>query len=155
MYILCFSYSYVHFDLSSNMIAMELRLPFSFSFFFWERLYPSSSFWKTFFGRQKEFVRTSSSSNSPGGLYLHLLHSHLFDNLIIECGEIDGVVLGSWTNVNLGSSVPVVDEDNAHAGYWAAAGIWSNTWDQRTIDRVSYFLFLSSSNITVERYSIT
>ncbi|KAE7998209.1 hypothetical protein FH972_002775 [Carpinus fangiana] len=101
-----------------------------------ERLYPSSSFWKTFLGRQKEFVRTSSSSNSPGGLYLHLLHSHLFDNLIIECGEIDGVVLGSWTNVNLGSSVPVVDEDNAHAGYWVAAGIWSNTWDQRTIDRI-------------------
>lgn len=100
-------------------------------------------------------MRTSSSSNSPGGLYLHLLHSHLFDNLIIECGEIDGVVLGSWTNVNLGSSVPAVDEDNAHAGYWAAAAIWSNAWDQRTIDRVSYFLFLSSSNITVDRYSIT
>uniref|UniRef100_A0A2N9FSI1 Spatacsin C-terminal domain-containing protein n=1 Tax=Fagus sylvatica TaxID=28930 RepID=A0A2N9FSI1_FAGSY len=68
-----------------------------------ERLYPSSSFWKTFLDRQKEFLRTSSSS---------------------------------WTNVNQSSSVPVVDEDNAHAGYWAAAAIWSKPWDQRTIDRI-------------------
>ena len=101
-----------------------------------ERLYPSSSFWKTFLDRQKEFMRTSSSSNSPEGIYFHLLRSHLFDNLIIECGEIDGVVVGSWTNVNQSSSV---DEDNANAKYWAAAAIWSNAWDQRTVDRVSYF----------------
>ncbi|KAM3708731.1 hypothetical protein ACJW31_02G119000 [Castanea mollissima] len=98
-----------------------------------ERLYPSSSFWKTFLDRQKEFMRTSSSSNSPEGIYLHLLRPHLFDNLIIECGEIDGVVIGSWTNVNQSSSV---DEDNANAKYWAAAAIWSNAWNQRTVDRI-------------------
>ncbi|KAJ0041339.1 hypothetical protein Pint_27017 [Pistacia integerrima] len=101
-----------------------------------ERLYPSSSFWRTFRGRQKEFTEATSTLNSPGGVYLQLLNSHLFGNLVIECGEIDGVVLGSWTNVNESSSKPVIDEDNAHAGYWAAAAVWSNAWDQRTVDRI-------------------
>lgn len=68
---------------------------------------------------------------------MHLLNSHLFGNLIIKCGEIDGVVSGSWTTVNERSSDPVVDEDNAHTGYWAAAAVWSDAWDQRTVDRVS------------------
>lgn len=72
---------------------------------------------------------------------MQLLNSHLFGNLIIQCGEIDGVVLGSWTNVNESSSEPVIDEDNAHAGYWAAAAVWSNAWDQKTIDRVSDYFF--------------
>ncbi|KAK0608267.1 hypothetical protein LWI29_028101 [Acer saccharum] len=97
-----------------------------------ERLYPSCSFWKTFLGRQHGF----STSNSSGGICLHLLNSHLFGNLIIKCGEIDGVVSGSWTTVNESSSDPVVDEDNAHTGYWAAAAVWSNAWDQRTVDRI-------------------
>ncbi|KAG6721774.1 hypothetical protein I3842_03G128800 [Carya illinoinensis] len=101
-----------------------------------ERLYPSSSFWKTFLGRQKEFMRTSSSSSSPGRLDLHLLNSPLLGKLIIECGEIDGVVLGSWTKVSQSSSVAEAEEDSVHAGYWAAAAIWSNAWDQRTIDRI-------------------
>lgn len=103
-----------------------------------KRLYPSSSFWKTFLGRQKEFIRDTSTSNSPGEIYLHLLDSPLFNNLNIKCGEVDGVVLGSWTTVNESSSDPVFDEDNAHIGYWAAAAVWSNAWDQRTIDRVSH-----------------
>ncbi|KAL5818547.1 hypothetical protein ACOSQ4_022389 [Xanthoceras sorbifolium] len=97
-----------------------------------ERLYPSCSFSKTFLGRQKGF----STSNSSGGICLHLLNSQFFGNLIIKCGEIDGVVLGSWTTVNESSSDPAVDEDNAHTGYWAAAAVWSNAWDQRTIDRI-------------------
>ncbi|KAK9272515.1 hypothetical protein L1049_002888 [Liquidambar formosana] len=84
-----------------------------------ERLYPSSSFWRTFLGRQKEFMGVSSSLNSTGGINLRILDLHLFNNLVIECGEIDGVVL-----------------DNADGGYWAAAAVWSNTWDQRTIDRI-------------------
>jgi len=75
--------------------------------------------------------------NSPGQIKLQLLPSYLFSNLIIECGEIDGVVLGSWTSINGNSPDPVVDEDTAHAGYWAAAAAWSSAWDQRTIDRVS------------------
>jgi spatacsin len=75
--------------------------------------------------------------NSPGQIKLQLLPSYLFSNLIIECGEIDGVVLGSLTSINGNSPDPVVDEDTAHAGYWAAAAAWSSAWDQRTIDRVS------------------
>lgn len=68
---------------------------------------------------------------------MHLLNSPLLGKLIIECGEIDGVVLGSWTKVSQSSSVAEAEEDSVHAGYWAAAAIWSNAWDQRTIDRVS------------------
>ncbi|KAL5555832.1 hypothetical protein UlMin_038068 [Ulmus minor] len=101
-----------------------------------ERLYPSSSFWRTFIERQKENVRVPASSNSPRRNCLRLLHSHEFSNFIIECNEIDGVVLGSWSNINENSSLPVADEDNVHAGYWAAAAVWSNDWDQRTTDRI-------------------
>lgn len=105
-----------------------------------KRLYPSSSFWKTFFGRQKEYARVPASSHSPKKNYIRLLRSHVFENFTIECSEIDGVVLGSWTNVNESPSVPVVEDDNVLAGYWAAAAVWCNIWDQRTIDRVSHFL---------------
>ncbi|KAH8502934.1 hypothetical protein H0E87_014301 [Populus deltoides] len=101
-----------------------------------ERLYPSSSFWRTFVGRQKALKRATLTLNSPGQIKLQLLPSYLFSNLIIECGEIDGVVLGSWTSINGNSPDPVVDEDTAHAGYWAAAAAWSSAWDQRTIDRI-------------------
>lgn len=101
-----------------------------------KRLYPSSSFWKSFLGRKEELVGVRSASSSPEGL--NLLSSHLLGNLIIKCGEIDGVVLGTWTNVAENSSDTVVDEDNVHTGYWAAAAVWSSAWDQRTIDRVSH-----------------
>ncbi|CAK9137988.1 unnamed protein product [Ilex paraguariensis] len=99
-----------------------------------ERLYPSGSFWRTFCARQKEFMRVPSI-NSPEEVNLRLLRSQ-FISLVIECGDIDGVVLGSWTNVNEHSGDPVVDDDSAHAGYWAAAAVWSDAWDQRTIDRI-------------------
>ena len=36
-----------------------------------------------------------------------------------------------------------VDEDDAHVGYWAAAAVWFDAWDQRTVDRVSCFSVLS------------
>ncbi|KAA8530957.1 hypothetical protein F0562_005676 [Nyssa sinensis] len=100
-----------------------------------ERVYPCSSFWKMFHGRQKEFMR-ASSIDSQGQINLHVLHSNSFKNLIIDCGEIDGVVLGSWANVNEHFVVPAVDEDSTDAGYWAAAAVWSDAWDQRTIDRI-------------------
>ncbi|KDP35278.1 hypothetical protein JCGZ_09437 [Jatropha curcas] len=101
-----------------------------------ERLYPSSSFWKTFLGRQKALMKATSTSNSTSGITLQLLYTHLFGNLTIDCGEIDGVVLGSWTSINENTPDPVVDEDTAHAGYWNAAAVWSSVWDQRTIDRI-------------------
>ena len=111
-----------------------------------KRVYPSRSFWRTVLGRRKEYMRGSSNSDSPGETNLRILPSHIFNNLIIECGEIDGVVLGSWETVNESTAVPVPDEDDAHTGYWAAAAVWSNVWDQTTIDRVSHFsLFLFES----------
>lgn len=103
-----------------------------------KRLYPSSSFWKTFTQRQKECMRVAASSSSNRRNVLCLLHSHVFNDFIIECGEIDGAVLGSWTTVNENPSAPeVVDEDETQAAYWAAAAVWASHWDQRTIDRVS------------------
>ncbi|KAM6563640.1 hypothetical protein CsatB_023638 [Cannabis sativa] len=100
-----------------------------------ERLYPSSCFWNAFNGRQKEYMRVPASSHLPRN-NLKLLHSDVFNNFTIECGEIDGVVLGSWTNVNENPSVPVVEDENVLGGYWAAAAVWCNVWDQRTIDRI-------------------
>ncbi|WCJ29873.1 hypothetical protein M5689_011476 [Euphorbia peplus] len=101
-----------------------------------ERLYPSSSFWRTFLVRQKTLTRVDLTSHSPGGIKLQLLHSHVLSNYFIECGEVDGVVLGLWTSINENSAEPIVDEDTANAGYWAAAAVWSSAWDPRTVDRI-------------------
>ncbi|XP_043696644.1 uncharacterized protein LOC122647289 isoform X2 [Telopea speciosissima] len=95
-----------------------------------ERLYPNSSFWRTCIGRQKD------SPTSPEGNKLQLTSSNSFNNYIIECGEIDGVVIGSWTNIDKTSDSLVFEEENTDAGYWAAAAVWSDAWDQRTIDRI-------------------
>lgn len=72
---------------------------------------------------------------------MRLLPSSVFNNFVLECSEVDGVVLGSWADINENPSVPVVDDDNVGVGYWAAAAVWCNVWDQRTIDRVSYLLY--------------
>lgn len=63
----------------------------------------------------------------------------LYGNFIIECGEIDGIVLDSWINMSETSSALEVDEDGAHVGYWSAAAVWFDAWDKKTVDRVSYF----------------
>ncbi|XVE86639.1 hypothetical protein DITRI_Ditri18aG0050700 [Diplodiscus trichospermus] len=99
-----------------------------------ERLYPSCSFWKTFCDRLKGHMQVTPALNSPGGVHLYLLD--FFNNLRIDCGEIDGVILGSWANVDEISSDPVLDQDGTHAGYWAAAAVWSKAWDQTTVDRI-------------------
>lgn len=107
---------------------------------FEKSLYPSSSFWKTYHCRLNETSVPSSSVLSVENR-LCLLHNHIFDNLIIECGEIDGIVLESWMNTNESSSTLDGDEEDAHVGYWAAAAVWFDAWDQRTVDRVSCFSF--------------
>lgn len=68
---------------------------------------------------------------------LHLLHP-LCGDLKIVCGDVDGVVLGLWTHVNGHSVSPEVDDDSFHAGYWTAAAVWFDAWDQITIDRVRH-----------------
>ncbi|XP_058186031.1 uncharacterized protein LOC131303262 isoform X4 [Rhododendron vialii] len=100
-----------------------------------ERVYPCSSFWRTFRGRQNEFMG-ASVIDSDGELNVCLSRSHFFKDVVIECGEIDGVVLGPWANINGHSFVPMSDDDGSHGAYWAAAAIWSDAWDQRTIDRI-------------------
>lgn len=44
-------------------------------------------------------------------------------------------------NIDENSSALEVDDDDAHVGYWAAAAVWFDAWEQRTVDRVSCFLF--------------
>ncbi|KAJ1412899.1 hypothetical protein SESBI_20049 [Sesbania bispinosa] len=100
-----------------------------------ESLYPSSSFWKTYHLQRKDTsVRSDSVSQVENRL--RLLHNHSFDSLVIECGEIDGVVLDTWMNINESSPALEVDEDEAHVGYWAAATVWFDAWEQRTVDRM-------------------
>ncbi|KAJ8769555.1 hypothetical protein K2173_005158 [Erythroxylum novogranatense] len=101
-----------------------------------ERLYPSSSFWKTYAGRQKALTGDTFTKKLPNGLKLHILHSHQLNDLIIDCGELDGVVLGSWASIHDSPPDTDMDEDIAHVGYWVAAAVWSNAWDQQTIDRI-------------------
>lgn len=42
-------------------------------------------------------------------------------------------------NINENYSALEVDDNDAHVGYWAAAAVWFDAWEQKTIDRVSYF----------------
>ncbi|KAI9108709.1 hypothetical protein K1719_020356 [Acacia pycnantha] len=98
-----------------------------------ESLYPSSNFWKTYHCRLNE---TSVPSNSVLPVENRLFLLHVYDNFVIECGEIDGIVLDSWINTSETSSTMEVDEDDAHVGYWAAAAVWFDAWDQKTVDRM-------------------
>ncbi|KAL8476787.1 hypothetical protein ACS0TY_029186 [Phlomoides rotata] len=99
-----------------------------------ERVYPCNSFFSTQATRKKELKR-ASNEEALSEISLHLLHP-LFNSLKIMCGEIDGVVLGSWTTVDEHSVASEVDDDTSHAAYWAAAAAWSDAWDQRVIDRI-------------------
>ncbi|KAL3818833.1 hypothetical protein ACJIZ3_004738 [Penstemon smallii] len=99
-----------------------------------ERVYPCNSFFNTLGNRRNEHKGTSND-DALLEMSLHLLHP-LFNNLIITCGEIDGVVLGAWTSVDEHAVASEDDDDSNHAAYWAAAVAWSDAWDQRVIDRI-------------------
>ncbi|KAL5714718.1 hypothetical protein ACHQM5_016641 [Ranunculus cassubicifolius] len=101
-----------------------------------ERLYPSSGFWGTFHGQQRKLSKVLSSMTVPEEEKLLLLCSHSSMEYIIECGEVDGVVIGPWANMDESSALNVPEDDNMHLGYWSAAAVWSDAWDQRTIDRI-------------------
>uniref|UniRef100_A0A2P2LNY5 Uncharacterized protein LOC105123888 isoform X3 n=1 Tax=Rhizophora mucronata TaxID=61149 RepID=A0A2P2LNY5_RHIMU len=101
-----------------------------------ERLYPSCGFWETFIGRKKALSRSANTYNLLSEIKLHVSHSPLSRELFIQCGDIDGVVLGLWTSINENPPVLEVDEDVARAGYWAAAAVWCSAWDQQTIDHI-------------------
>ncbi|XP_063949090.1 uncharacterized protein LOC108222676 isoform X2 [Daucus carota subsp. sativus] len=99
-----------------------------------ERVYPCSNFCRTYCGRKEVFFPDINIS-SPEEISLHLLHPTV-DNTVLFCGEIDGAVLGSWNDVSEHPIVPVLDDDSAHSCYWAGAAVWSDAWDQRTVDRI-------------------
>ncbi|XP_042376004.1 uncharacterized protein LOC121969811 isoform X2 [Zingiber officinale] len=99
-----------------------------------ERLYPSSSFWRIYLQRQKRLYQTPSTLTlEPDNA---MLTFRVTDYLNIPCGDIDGVILGSWAYMDDGSSTSDVDEDITPPSYWASAAAWSDAWDQRTIDRI-------------------
>lgn len=45
-------------------------------------------------------------------------------------------MLGSWVNIN--DNTKEFSGSNISDGYWACAAVWSDAWDQRTVDRVSH-----------------
>lgn len=104
-------------------------------FFSEKRVYPCSSFFGTLTSRWKE-LKKADNEVAPGEISLHLLHP-CFNNLIISCGEIDGVVLGSWTSVDDRSIDSEVGGESNYGAYWSGAVAWSDAWDQRVTDRVS------------------
>lgn len=97
-----------------------------------ERVYPCRSFCSTFSCRHKEF-KGVSNGNATEEIKLQLL-APLGRDLVIACGELDGVVLGSWMNVNEQPIAPETDNDNTHSSYWSAAALWFDVWDQRVVD---------------------
>ncbi|XP_051127140.1 uncharacterized protein LOC127248696 isoform X2 [Andrographis paniculata] len=99
-----------------------------------ERVYPCNSFFSTL-GTRKMEHKGGSNEDKPNEISLRLLHP-LLNNLVIVCGEVDGVVLGPWKTVNEHSFAPEIDDDSNHAAYWTAAVAWSDAWDPTVIDRV-------------------
>ncbi|GAB2283200.1 hypothetical protein Dimus_017727 [Dionaea muscipula] len=103
-----------------------------------ERIYPSCSFWRTYQFCKKESTWENIDLQEPS--VFRLLHQYAYRNFVIECGEVDGVVLGSWANMNGSFTSSELNKDNdessSNAGYWAAAAVWSSAWEQITIDRI-------------------
>lgn len=119
-------------------ITLENDFELTLGCFHKKRVYPCSSFWNAFSSRWNE-SKGESCTTASDSIRLQVLHP-LHKDFIITCGDIDGVVLGSWTSINGHSVPPEVDDDSSHAGYWTAAAVWFNSWDQISIDRVSHLL---------------
>ncbi|KAG0546959.1 hypothetical protein BDA96_01G038500 [Sorghum bicolor] len=98
-----------------------------------ERLYPSSSFWDTYFCREN-VIRDAAKIVTLPGEDKPVLALHIRNHPIIECGDVDGAVLGSWVNIN--DYTKEFSGSNISDGYWACAAVWSDGWDQRTVDRI-------------------
>jgi spatacsin len=85
-------------------------------------------------------VNSSDETLSKESKLQLICSSGLFRDLSIQCGEIDGVVIGSWSTISSKEDfLTVQTQDNPSAGYWAGAALWLEAWDQRTMDRVSIF----------------
>ncbi|KQK03052.1 uncharacterized protein LOC100829381 isoform X2 [Brachypodium distachyon] len=100
-----------------------------------ERFYPSSSFWDTYLGRENVIPDGANIVTLPGE-DKPALALHICNHPAIECGDVDGVVLGSWVNINDYTDLKEFSQSNLSSGYWACAAVWSDAWDQRTVDRI-------------------
>ncbi|KAG6556016.1 hypothetical protein Mapa_001956 [Marchantia paleacea] len=106
-----------------------------------ERIYPSSSFWSTY-GTRQQLLRVSPDSDERSSVneeveLLLFLDMGADDGLTIKCGEVDGVVLGSWSMIDEPGILEVTQvQDSSSTGYWAAAAVWLQHWDQLTVDRI-------------------
>lgn len=92
-------------------------------------------------GRQRELDNEIKASGDVPERTSFSLLLPLYNDMKIECGEIDGIVSSTWMNISTSSSVEVTDDNGACAGYWAAAAVWSSIWDQRTVHRVTLASF--------------
>jgi spatacsin len=104
-----------------------------------KRFYPSSSFWDTYLGRENVIHDAANIVTLPGE-DKPVLTINIYNHPAIECGDVDGAVLGSWVNVNDYTDLKEFSQSNLSDGYWACAAVWSDAWDQRTVDRVSHDL---------------
>ncbi|KAJ1264321.1 hypothetical protein BS78_09G254700 [Paspalum vaginatum] len=100
-----------------------------------ERFYPSSSFWDTYFGREN-VIRDAAKIVTLPGEDKPVLALHICNRPFIECGDVDGAVLDSWVNINDYTGSKEFSGSNISGGYWACAAVWSDAWDQRTVDRI-------------------
>ncbi|XP_024371913.1 uncharacterized protein [Physcomitrium patens] len=109
---------------------------------FLENLYPNSSFWSTY--RLKR-VKSSShtveepSSNEEDCELLQLIcGSGAVSPFTLQCGEVDGVVLGSWDYEADPEALDAAgaEQVNPAAGYLVTAAVWLHVWDEVTVGRV-------------------
>jgi spatacsin len=104
-----------------------------------KRFYPSSSFWDTYLGRENVIHDAANIVTLPGE-DKPVLTLNIYNHPAIECGDVDGAVLGSWVNASDYTDLKEFSQSDLSDGYWACAAVWSDAWDQRTVDRVSHVL---------------
>lgn len=97
-----------------------------------KRFYPSSSFWDTYLGRENVIHDAVNIVTLPGE-DKPVLALHIRNHPAIECGDVDGAVLGSWVNVNDYADLKEFSQSNLSDGYWACAAVWSDAWDRSTV----------------------
>ncbi|KAG0619567.1 hypothetical protein M758_4G148600 [Ceratodon purpureus] len=122
---------------------------------FLEDLYPSSSFWSTY--RSKRMKSSGPSIDEPSSNEddRHILQlvcgSGAVSPFVLQCGEVDGVVLGSWDYAAAPEASDGADGEQANpaAGYLVLAAVWLHAWDEVTVDRV----ILDQSLVTSEHKS--
>lgn len=108
-----------------------------------EGLYPHSSFWTSYSARQGQvatkepIIEPVPSDDEKQSLRL-ICKSNAGGVFSLECGDGDGVVLGSWNttknlealeNTGLGQHI-------TPPGYFVVAAVWLHAWDQPTVNRV-------------------